>query len=89
MIKEFEELRAAARCHEILQNLVDDIMMRIDDMGEAIEDAEEAAVQSDLEERNPKAYKELKSNLAELQKLIIAFGKVILQEDESDQGDEE
>ena len=89
MKKEFEELRAAARCHEILQDLVYDLMMKIDDMGDAISDAEDRIVDQDLENHNPKAVKALKANLESLENLIISFGRVILCKEKSDQGDEE
>ena len=92
MKKEFEELRAAARCHDILQSLVYDLMNKIDDMGDAIEEAEDRIVDYDLEATNPKAVKELKTNLKNLESVIVEFGKIILcedEEDESEQGGEE
>ena len=89
MKKEFEELRAAARCHDILQELVYDLMMKIDDMGDAISDAEDKIVDQDLENHNSKAVKALKANLDAMEIIVLNAGKLILLSVESNQGDEE
>ena len=77
-IEKSNQIRARAWCREFYDQAIADIMERVDQMADIVDNIKSRADSFDLEEKNPAAYAEMLQKIELLDQDIEAFADVIM-----------